>query len=113
MIHKIRNIKDLEGLTGLSNEVYKTIYEFVNVYEQNYGTDGIGGYVLYAEKGTSIEDIKAIFDYDINTIEFVDRSVTEPFVYTICFLVGTEFGIILVISEDDIPEEIKSLYREE
>lgn len=112
MIHKIKNFKDLEGLQGVNGEIRQTIKEFVNVFEPVYGEEGKGGYVLFAERGTAINDVKAIFNYDIDTIEFIEKSVNEPYTYTICFLVGTEFGIVLIMHVEDAPEEFKKAYKE-
>ncbi len=117
MIHKIGSVKDLNSIPNIDKEARKIIFEFANVLTQEYGEDrdidkDYGGYVLYAEPGTSIDEVKAKFDYTKHPLEFIERSFTTPYIYTILYLTSCEYGVVVVMHEEDAPDEFKKLCKE-
>ena len=117
MIHKIGNVKDISSIPNLSPEARKTLFEFANVLTQEYGEDrdidkDYGGFILYAEEGTNIEEIKSQFNYTEHTMEFIERSFTEPYIYTILFLTSCEYGVVIVMYASDAPEEFNKSFKE-
>lgn len=117
MIHKIGNVKDLNSIPDIDQNARKIILEFANVLTQEYGEDrdidkDYGGYVLYAEPGTSIDEINAVFSCEDYPIEFCERSFTTPYIYTILYLTSCEYGVVIVMYEEDAPDEFKKLCKE-
>lgn len=117
MIHKIGNVKGLNTVPNIDKDARKIILEFANILTHEYGENrdidkDYGGFVLYAEPGTSIGEVKAKFDYTRHTMEFIERSFTEPYIYTILYLTSCEYGVVIVMYEDDAPDEFRKAFKE-
>ena len=110
MIHKIGTVKDFEKLTNLSDNEKSVIHKFANILASMYGSDrdidnDYGGYILFATHGTTNEEIKAVFDYEANLVEY-----TELHKDNICaaiYITSTEFGVVLIMQLDDAPDIIR------
>ena len=68
MVYKLGNVKDIEKVPAIEGDTYKALYKYLNILESEYGKDrdldkDDGGYVLYAERGTSLEELETYFDY--------------------------------------------------
>ena len=111
MVYKLGNISDMKTLPELQDEVQKIIYDQLEILTQFYGADrdvdnDDGGYVLYADPGTSNEEIKAMFDYSQHLPEFVTlHRHTEPLTCSSLYLLHNEYGIVLLMALQDIPVE--------
>ena len=115
MVYKLGNIDDLKILPSpLDDNTFRNIYELVSVLTHEYGADrnvdtDDGGYVLYAPKGTNVEEIKAYFDYTKNAIEYVNRSVDICCAF---YLLNNDFSVVIIMSTADAPDEIKEAFEE-
>ena len=112
MVHKLGNRDDVEKLSGLSPAVRKYLYEITGILTDEYGADrdiddDDGGYVLYAEKGTSKEDIKKIFDYSEYDAEYVSYvKNTQKEVCSVLYILNNEFVVTIVMMTADAPKEL-------
>ena len=111
MIHKLGNICDAESITNVSYNLKEALLDYTSVLTNFYGEDrdidnDDGGYVLYCEKGTRAEDIKAFFDYSQSILECANYIADTDFL-SATYILNNEFAVILVIHNDDIPDEIE------
>ena len=118
MVYKLGNLKDLELLPVMDKITYGVLWEFTSVLTNEYGADrdidnDDGGYVLYATPGTNPKEVKAIFDYTVHTIEYVNRTLqAEPPICSALFLIGNDFAVVIVMSIADAPKEITDNFEE-
>ena len=109
MIHKLGTMNDLATLSSLNSKVRKIIENDLIMFDENYGSDrdidnDYGGYVLYCDYGTKKEELKERFNYTEHQPEFVDL------IYGYChavYIISDEYAVVVVISKDDAPKEIK------
>ena len=109
MIHKLGTTSDLMSLPSLNPNARKIIENDLAILDENYGSDrdidnDYGGYVLYCDYGIKTEELKERFNYIEHTPEFVDL------IYGYChavYIISDEYAIVVVISKDDAPKEIK------
>ena len=113
MVYKLGNVADLEMLSSVSRDIMDILYEELNLLSKEYGSNrdidnDDGGYVVYATKGTPFEDIKAVFDCSMYTIEYVDyfESLCKAF-----YIVNNEFVVTIVMHIEDIPKEVKEMFE--
>ena len=112
MVYKLGNIRDTAFLPLMDEEVKNIICRQVRILSDEYGeyrdTDkDDGGYILYIEKGTPLEAIKAIFDYSKSEPEQVDViPASNGKLYSVLYLLNNEYSITVIMSEDDAPSEI-------
>ncbi len=112
MVYKIGNIRDTAFLPSIDEEVKNIICQQVRILSNEYGEyrnvdKDDGGYVIYAEKGTSTEAIKAIFDYSKPVPEQVDVIPTaNGKLYSVLYLLNNEYSVTVIMSEADVPKEI-------
>ena len=111
MIYKVGNVKDVEGIPYLTDEVKNILLEKVNILTEAYGEyrdvdHDYGGYVLYVTKGTDVKTIKEMFDYTEYPIEYADAY--EPDICVVLYIPSTEYAVVLVMSLDDVPDEIRA-----
>ena len=109
MIHKLGNIKDVDTIPHLCTGANNAVTKFTKILTEMYGEDrdvdhDMGGYVLYTEKGTSINDLKNAFDFEENTIEYVQEF--EDDVIAAIYIISTEFAVVLVMHLVDAPNII-------
>ena len=108
MVQIIERKLDMAKLPPMDEGIRQTIADFVDVLDYNYGVDrdiynDDGGYVVYVEKGTSVEEVKKAFDYSAHTIEYAEYN---PPVSVAMYLLNNEFSVILVMHSEDTPIEI-------
>ena len=111
MIHKLGNICDVTKLKHINLSVKEALLDYTSVLTNFYGEyrdidNDDGGYVLYCEKGTLPEDIKSFFDYSENVLECVNNITNTDF-FSATYILNNEFAVILVVHNDDIPDEIR------
>ena len=111
MIHKLGNICDVAKLKHINVSVKEALLDYTSVLTNFYGEDrdidnDDGGYVLYCEKSTLPEDIKAFFDYSENVLECAS-DITNTDYFSATYILNNEFAVILVMHSDDIPDEIR------
>ena len=116
MIHKIGNVKDIDKLTNLSDNEKSVIHKFANILTSMYGSDrdidnDYGGYILFATKGTTNEEIKAVFDYEANLVEYTE--LHEDNICAAIYITSTEFGVVLIMHLDDAPDVIRNNIRKQ
>ena len=115
MIYKLGNITDLTHLPPLDETTYDMLYEFTRVLTDEYGADrdidhDDGGYVLYAEPGTSSSQLKEGFDYTRHTIEYVNR---KDSLCAAMYILHNEYAVVIVMAIADAPVEISHAFEEE
>ena len=118
MIYKIGITSQLSSIPIESLKTKEILYHFSRILENEYGTerdiDSIGGYILYALPGTPEKDIKEVFDYSSNQLEFGE--IFEDICYRV-YIISSDFGVVIVSSVKDTPDnilfEIKKLTKEE
>lgn len=111
MIFKLGNIEDVKVIPNLCLGANNALSKFTRILTEMYGADrdvdhDMGGYVLYAEKGTSINELKNAFNYEENTFEYVQRFEND--VIAAIYIISTEFAVVLVMHLDDAPDIILS-----
>ena len=112
MVYKIGNIRDTAFLPSMDATVKNIICQQVRILSDEYGeyrdTDkDDGGYVLYIEKGTPTEAIKAIFDYSKSVPEQVDVIPTaKGKIYAALYLLNNEYSVTVIMSELDVSSEM-------
>ena len=109
MVYKLGNVKDIEKVPVIEGDTYKALYKYLNILESEYGKDrdldeDDGGYVLYAERGTTTDELETYFDYSRYLLEFAECSDSGE-VITAVYLLGNDYGVVIVIHKDDAPEE--------
>ena len=115
MVYKFGNIADVESISFEHDRAREICTQYASVLTAEYGQDrnidtSDGGYILYATPGTSTEEIKAYFDYSKYTVEYVD--VFDE-VCSALYLLSNDYGVVIVMSIADVPEEIKKEMDEE
>ena len=109
MVYKIVNNKDLQSLPAVSESARKILQHYVSILSDNYGesrnADYEGGYVIYASPHTTVEEIKNIFDFTQNSIEYVN--VTDD-VCSAVYIISADYGIVIVMYLSDAPQIFKN-----
>ena len=113
MVYKIVNNKDLQSLPVIPESARKVLQHYVSILNEEYGEnrnpDYEGGYVLYATPHSTADEIKAVFDFTQNIVEFV--SVTDD-ICSAVYIVSADFGVVIVMHVSDKPKEIKDMIGE-
>ncbi len=108
MVYKIGNIADLAKVDSADAETMSILSYYANALSTNYGEnrnidDDDGGYILYCPKGTTNIEIKACFDYSKYSLELLEV------ITSLCaahYVLNNDYVVTIVLSADDIPEEI-------
>ena len=108
MIYKIGRLKDLDVIP-IEDDARVFLLHYTSILSIEYGEDrsidtALGGYIIYATSGSSTEEIKAYFDYTDNLLEYVD---TNNSVCVAVYITGDDYGVVIIMSIDDAPPEIK------
>ena len=112
MVYKLGNESDLANLPGLDAGTFEILQELTSILSSEYGEDrdidrDDGGYVLYAEPGTTALALRKKFDYTKHTIEYVNRQPrTDPMLCAAFYILQNEYTVVLVLAMDDAPDEI-------
>lgn len=112
MVYKLANVSDLASLPSMDKRTWKMLHEFTSVLTNEYGADrdienDDGGYVLYAIPGTPCEEIKAMFNYSVHPVEYVNRDLkASPPLCASMFILSNEYAVVIVMSIADAPAEI-------
>ena len=116
MVYKIGNTEDVKRLSSISDEERKVLTKFARILSEMYGSDrdidkDYGGYVIFAPKGTNPEEIKNIFNYEENLLEYAELHKGD--VCAAVYITSTEFGVVLIMSMDDAPDVIRNAIPKE
>ena len=108
MVYKVGNIKDVLSIPMLDENAKIKLLEYASILSTEYGADrdldkNLGGYILYAIKGTDSKEIKAFFDYTDKTAEYVD--IYEN-ILTAVYILSSDYGVVIIMSLSDAPPEI-------
>lgn len=108
MVYKIGNIKDLNALPPMDENIKTILYRYAQVlskqYDEGRDTDcDDGGYILYVTPHTSCEDIKAYFDYSKYTAECVEQYED---ICSAMYLLNNEYVVTIVARTKDMPIDI-------
>lgn len=109
MVYKIGGLSDLARIPSIAEGAKEYLYHYASVLSVEYG-DGrdidkdLGGYILYAVPGTTDDEIKAYFDYTQNEIDIVDSNGSFC---SALYIIGDDYGVVIVMSIEDAPDEIK------
>lgn len=109
MIYKIGNIKDVDNIPDISANEKVAIEKFANVLTDMYGADrdvdrDLGGYILYATKDTTDDEIKEKFDYSEYLVEYIEEF--EGNIYAAVYILSADFAVVIITHADDFPGEI-------
>ena len=111
MVYKLANEKDMDALPILFIDTWAVVHAYVKALSTHYGADrnvdnDDGGYVLFAAPGTSLEEIKEVFDYTKCQVEYVTlHRYTEPLICSAHYILHNEFTVTLVMALQDLPTE--------
>ena len=104
MVYKIGTVSEIASIPIKEDKAKEWIYHFTQILESEYGAerdiDSVGGYVLYVTQGSSAKEIKDIFDYTECLIELSD--IVDGVCYAM-YLLGDDFGVVIVASIDAMP----------
>lgn len=108
MVYKIGNICDLERIPTADSNTYDLLFDYVKILTYEYGEErnvdeDDGGYVLYVVPGTSMEEVKACFDYTKHTVETVDRFGS---LCAAMYFLNNEYAVTIIMSIADLPAEL-------
>ncbi len=107
MVYKIGNTQELSSIPIASNKAKEILYHFSRVLENEYGAErdinSVGGYILYAPPGTPAKNIKEIFDYSSNNLDYGE--IFDDIFYSV-HIIGDDFGVVIVASAGDGYDEI-------
>ena len=108
MIYKIGTVADMGNVVFEDRTAKKEVYKYATILTEEYGANrnvdkDDGGYILYATPGTKADDLKKLFDYTQNIVEFVD---VEDDVCSAVYILSSDFGVVIVMSLADAPPEI-------
>ena len=112
MIYKIGNIADLNHLPTMDDGLKQHIEHLAKSLSALYGEErnvdeDDGGYILYVEPGTALNELRKAFDYTRYTIEYVTYDSTScPPIISAHYIVTNEYVVTLIMSADDAPQEI-------
>lgn len=110
MIYKIGNVCDMKSLPQIDFGLFVLLHNYASVLTNVYGEHrdvdhDDGGCVYYIEKGTDIEELKHSFDFSKYTVEYANEF--ENGIISVTYLLNNDYAVILVLSKEDLPEEIK------
>ena len=110
MVYKIGNLADLARLPSVDDATMALLYHHARTLSAEYGenrkvNESDGGFVLYVEAGTNINDLKAFFDISKHTVEYANTygSLCEAY-----YLLNNDFVVVIVMSIFDAPTEIRN-----
>ena len=112
MVYKIGTTADLAQLPPMDQQVRRLVSILARVLTSEYGADrdveaSDGGYVLYADPGTSAEELKTYFDYSAACAETVECIPdTAPPVCVATYILNNEYVVVIIMSMADAPAEI-------
>ena len=112
MVYKIGNPKDIVNIPNINESETKVISKFANIFSEMYGSDrdidnDYGGYILFAPKGTNHKEIKAVFNYEENLLEYAELHKGD--ICVAVYITSTEYGVVLIMSMDDAPDVIREV----
>ena len=112
MVYKIGNIRDMAFMPLKDEELRNVIYKQVRILSDEYGEyrdvdKDDGGYIIYIEPGTNMQNAKKYFDYSKTTPEQVDVIETSTCkLYSALYLLNNEYSITIIMHESDVLKEI-------
>ena len=109
MIYKLGHVKDLRNLPITELKVLPLLQAILAVLDEEYGPDrdveeDDGGYILYANRGTKEEELKAAFDFSTKVWEDVEYHGN---LVEIIYLLNNEYSVTLVLHKEDVPEMLR------
>lgn len=119
MIYKLANPKDVDKILGIDEPTRNTLLKYTKILSEEYGEErdvdnDYGGYVLYVPLGTPHQDLKDIFDYTgycAECVEYIEHSC--PTMCVAVYVTSCDYGVVIVISPNDMPDEMKEYLDEE
>lgn len=112
MVYKIGNMRDMAFLPLKDESVRQMIYQQARILSDEYGEyrdidRDDGGYIIYIEPGTNMQEAKKYFDYSKATPEQIDVVETSTCkLYSALYLLNNEYSITIIMHEGDVPKEI-------
>ena len=106
MVYKLYNTDDIALIPMVSDEALELLRfhtQVLDTYGKERDEESDGGYVLYAPSGTSVEELKLVFDISARTPEWVNKygNLCEA-----TYLVTNEYVVVVIMSLDSVPTEI-------
>ena len=110
MVYKLGSTYDMSILPKVNEYIYCKLNTLCSVFDIFYDKhrdidNDDGGFVVYADRGTSAEDIKNCFDYSKHIPECISYEDNSD-LCTVSYILNNEFTVILVLSKEDVPVEI-------
>lgn len=111
MVYKLGNISDLASLSINAAKHKEVLARQLSLLTHLYGADrdidhADGGFVIYAEPGTTEQALKACFDYSERIPEYIAYD-DDSNLCTILYLLNNEFAVTILMASEDVPAEIK------
>lgn len=109
MIYKLSHVEDVRMLPISEWRAVPIVKGTLSVLDEVYGEDrnvddNDGGYVLYASRGTTPEELKAVWDYEERLCESAE---VEDGYAVVLYLLNNEYSVTLVLHEEDLPETLR------
>ncbi len=110
MVYKVGSPEDIVNIPNINEAETKVITKFARILSDMYGSDrdidnDYGGYILFATKGTNPEEIKNVFDYEENLLEYAELHKGD--ICAAVYITSTEYGVVLIMSMNDAPKIIR------
>ena len=118
MIHKLSKPSDVDNLVDIDTHTRNALLRYTKILSDEYGENrnvdnDYGGYVLYIPVGTPIAELKEFFDYSAHYPEFIERiKESIPPMCIAVYITSTEYGVVIIMSENDMPCEMKEYIDE-
>lgn len=111
MVYKVGSAKELEKLPSMDERLLEMLKGYAQMLSDHYGEDrdvelNEGGYILYAEPGSTEDEVKAIFDYQQWEPEFVEMIDVEPRYSLQVYVTGDDFGVVVIMEAKETSDNI-------
>lgn len=118
MVFKLGNVADMNLLPSLDPILLKNIHEFLSVLDNEYGADrdvdnDDGGYVIFATKGTNVEEVSKFYDVIDSVPEWVNTIKSDPDYCAALYLTNNEYVIVIIMAITDAPKSITNEISEQ
>lgn len=109
MICKLGHVEEIRNLPATASAVRPWIYNMLYILDDQYGAErdideDDGGYVLYADRGTSLEELQLWFDYERKLCESIEQRGDWC---ALLYLLNNEYSVTLLQHTQDLPESLR------
>lgn len=118
MVYKLGTMSDISKISSADEAVSKVILDNLKILDDNYGANrnidkDDGGYILYADSGTPVDELLALFDYEQYLPEYVlPIDSNTPYCYSL-YLISNDFGVVIFTAIADTSEDVLEEMKEQ